>query len=112
MTEYIKRDITDTVIEAINEMPIVVITGMRQTGKSTFLQMQDSLKERRYITFDDFAYLEAAKENPEGIVDADVPVTIDEVQKCPEIFAAIKRSVDKKGGLEDFYCPALLIFRS
>lgn len=96
MTEYIKRDITDTVIEAINEMPIVVITGMRQTGKSTFLQMQDSLKERRYITFDDFAYLEAAKENPEGIVDADVPVTIDEVQKCPEIFAAIKRSVDKK----------------
>lgn len=96
MTRYIKRDIATAVINALKEMPVVVITGMRQTGKSTFLQIQAELKNRRYITFDDFAHLEAAKENPEGIVDTDTPITIDEVQKCPEILTAIKRNVDKK----------------
>ncbi len=96
MTEYIKRDITDIVSEALHEMPVVVITGMRQTGKSTFLQMQPELGNRRYITFDDFEYLEAAKTDPDGLLDSDRPVTIDEAQKCPEILTAIKKRVDRK----------------
>ncbi|MEW6408665.1 MAG: ATP-binding protein [Nitrospirota bacterium] len=96
MTKYIERDIATTVLGALKEMPVVVITGMRQTGKSTFLQMQSELRNRRYITFDDFAHLEAAKENPEGVVDTATPITIDEAQKCPEILTAIKRIVDRK----------------
>ncbi len=96
MTNYIQRDISDVVLEALHEMPVVVITGMRQTGKSTFLQMQHGLGNRRYITFDDFEYLEAAKTDPDGLLDSDRPVTIDEAQKCPEILTAIKKRVDGK----------------
>jgi predicted AAA+ superfamily ATPase len=96
MTRYLNRDIGSIVLEALNDMPVVVITGMRQTGKSTFLQKQEELKDRRYITLDDFAYLEAAKENPEGLVENDAPLTIDEAQRCPEILTAIKKIVDRK----------------
>ncbi len=95
MTEYFKRDITPVIAEALKGMPVVVITGMRQTGKSTFLQRQMEFRNRQYITLDDFAQLEAVKENPEGIVDKDEPVTIDEVQKCPELLTVIKKSVDR-----------------
>ena len=77
-------------------MPVVVITGMRQTGKSTFLQMEPEPGKRNYITFDDFAQLEAAKNDPENFINFDGPITIDEVQKCPEILTTIKRKVDKK----------------
>lgn len=96
MTEYLNRDILSAVIEALGEMPVVVLTGMRQTGKTTFLQTQPEFHGRRYVTFDDFAQLEAAKRDPEGFVDTEELLTIDEVQRCPEILIAIKRAVDRK----------------
>ncbi|MBI5044294.1 MAG: ATP-binding protein [Nitrospirae bacterium] len=95
MTEYYNRDIGSTIIDALDEMPVVVITGMRQTGKSTFLQNQKGLKNRKYFTFDDFAHLAAAKADPDGFVKSGEPITIDEVQKCPDVLTAIKRRVDK-----------------
>lgn len=76
-------------------MPVVVLTGMRQTGKSTFLQQEPGIKRRRYVSFDDFTQLAAAKEDPEGFLATDGPITIDEAQKCPEILGAIKQSVDR-----------------
>jgi predicted AAA+ superfamily ATPase len=96
MTRYFQRDIGKTILEALDEMPVVVITGMRQTGKSTFLQMQTEFKDRLYFTFDDFTHLEAARENPDGFVNTDEPLTIDEAQKFPEILTAIKKNVDRK----------------
>jgi len=96
MTEYFGRAIARTIIDALENMPVVVLTGMRQTGKSTFLQTEPGLKERRYVSLDDFAQLEAAKENPEGFIDSNEPLTIDEVQKCPELLTVIKRAVDKR----------------
>lgn len=96
MTEYVERDITKTIADAIKEMPVVVLTGMRQTGKSTILQKDRAFRHRKYITLDDFEYLEAAKENPENIINTDEYITIDEVQKCPELLTVIKRRVDKK----------------
>lgn len=82
-------------MSALDDMPVVAITGMRQTGKSTFLQQQPELYGRRYITLDDFAHLAAARENPDGFVDTDEPLIIDEAQRCPELFVAIKRAVDR-----------------
>lgn len=96
MTEYFERDIAKTILEALREMPVVVITGMRQTGKTTFLQKQSELKDRRYISFDDFAQLEAAKSDPDGFVRSREPLTIDEAHKCPEILISIKKVVDKE----------------
>jgi predicted AAA+ superfamily ATPase len=96
MTEYYERDIASAVSAALHNMPVTVITGMRQTGKSTFLQNNRRLKNRRYVSLDDFAQLEAAKSDPDGFVRSDEPMTIDEVQKCPELLTSIKRIVDKK----------------
>ena len=94
MTEYYSRDIADAVRTALENMPVVVVTGMRQTGKTTFLRSQPDLKDRVYVSFDDFSQLEAAKGDPDEFVNCGKPITIDEAQKCPEIFAAIKRAVD------------------
>lgn len=96
MTEYYERDIASAVSAALHDMPVTVITGMRQTGKSTFLQNNRRLKNRRYVSLDDFAQFEAAKSDPDGFVRSDEPMTIDEVQKCPELLTSIKRFVDKK----------------
>ncbi|MFA4947388.1 MAG: ATP-binding protein [Candidatus Krumholzibacteriia bacterium] len=95
MTPYYRRDISSAVKDALADMPVVVLTGMRQTGKSTFLQKEPGLRRRRYISLDDFAQLAAAREDPDGFVATDEPVTIDEAQKCPEILGAIKRNVDR-----------------
>ncbi|MFZ0724936.1 MAG: AAA family ATPase, partial [Desulfobacterales bacterium] len=90
MTDYYVRDIAAAVRTSLENMPVVVITGMRQTGKTTFLCSQADLADRRYVNFDDFAELEAAKSDPDGFVSRNQPLTIDEAQKCPEIFPAIK----------------------
>ncbi len=96
MTDYHPRDITDAVSTALENMPVVVVTGMRQTGKTTFLCSQPDLSDRSYVSFDDFAQLESAKSDPDGFIRRDQPLTIDEAHKCPEIFGAIKRAVDKR----------------
>jgi predicted AAA+ superfamily ATPase len=92
---YLPREITNQVVNALEDMPVVALTGMRQTGKSTFLQEQPEFKGRKYITLDDFAQFAAAKENPDKFVDTDEPLIIDEAQRCPELFIAIKRAVDR-----------------
>src|SRR3972149_11171573 len=93
---YNPREIAPVIKEALQDMPVVVITGMRQSGKSTFLKMEAGLKGRKYITLDDFAYLSAVRENPESFIDTNAPLTIDEAQKCPETLTAIKKAVDRK----------------
>ena len=67
--KYINAYLIPVIKEALQDMPVVVITGMRQAGKSTFLKMEAGLKGRRYVTLDDFAYLSAAREDPESFID-------------------------------------------
>ena len=96
MTTYIPRDIASNVLVALKDIPVVVITGMRQTGKTTFLQKHPGLNKRHYVTLDDFSQLEAAKSDPDSFVTSRDPLTIDEAHKCPEILTAIKKVIDKK----------------
>ncbi|OIO02784.1 hypothetical protein COY52_12030 [Candidatus Desantisbacteria bacterium CG_4_10_14_0_8_um_filter_48_22] len=95
MTRYRKREITGVLTDALKNMPVVVLSGMRQTGKSTLLLNQQQLRGRKYLSFDDFGTLDAARRNPEELISGTGPVTIDEAQKNPEIMNAIKREVDK-----------------
>lgn len=92
---YLKRDILTEIQRALRSMPVVALTGMRQTGKSTFLQRQPEFSGRRFVSLDDFAALAAARENPDAFIAGDEPLTIDEAQRCPELFVAIKRAVDR-----------------
>ncbi len=95
-TIFRAREITPALLHALAHMPVVVLTGMRQVGKSTLLQHQPELARRRYMSLDDFAQLEAARCDPEAFLWGDEPVTVDEAQKCPELLPVIKRLVDRQ----------------
>lgn len=75
-------------------MPAVVVTGARQTGKSTLAEHL-VLGERRYRSLDDLDVLDAARRDPEVLVGGTGPVTLDEVQRAPDLLHAVKRAVDR-----------------
>lgn len=80
--------------QALCVMPVVVLSGPRQSGKSTLLQHDDVVKSWRYVTLDDPTVLAALKRDPEGALGAG-PVVVDEAQRAPELFLVIKRMVDR-----------------
>jgi predicted AAA+ superfamily ATPase len=96
MTPYRPRELARLVAGALDALPVVVVTGLRQAGKTTFLRRDPLLAGRRYLTLDDFATLEAAQRDPQALVGGDDPITIDEVQRCPDLLLAVKREVDRR----------------
>jgi uncharacterized protein len=80
--------------ERLRVMPAVVVTGARQTGKSTLVE-ELVPGERRYMSLDDIDVLDAARRDPEALVGGTAPVTIDEVQREPSLLAAVKRAIDR-----------------
>lgn len=76
--------------------PVVLLTGARQTGKTTLVE--EIAKERGYFfcTLDDISFLRAAKEDPQGFIgNLPKPVILDEIQRAPELFLPIKQWVDR-----------------
>ena len=95
MTGYLPREIAPRLERALRQLPVVVLSGLRQSGKSTLLANEPALaRGHDYRTLDDFATLAAARANPESLLER--PVILDEVQRCPELLVAIKRSVDEQ----------------
>jgi hypothetical protein len=62
---YKKRIISDKIKSAVKNFPVVVITGARQTGKSTFLINEFS--HFKYISFDDYSILAQARIDPASL---------------------------------------------
>ena len=97
------RHITPLVQDALSDTPVVVINGARQTGKSTLVQslvdrpvLQPGTPRRQYLTLDNAVVLNAATSDPEGFINGlSGPVTLDEVQRAPALFLAIKAAVDR-----------------
>lgn len=91
----LKRNVEQQLEKALARSPVVLLNGARQVGKTTLAL--ELLKEKKYtyITFDDEMVYLAAKSDPVAfIANIEKPVIIDEVQRIPEIFLAIKRDVD------------------
>ena len=76
-------------------MPVTVLTGARQTGKSTLARMNPIGADRSYFTLDDYGVLEQAQREPDALVARAVQITLDEVQRVPHLLLAIKRLVDE-----------------
>ena len=94
LMEYIHRAIEDIVKESANNFKAVLVTGARQTGKSTLLKhLYPEIKE---ISFDDPFAEEQAKNNPDMFMMLnEPPVFLDEIQYVPSLFRYIKMSCDK-----------------
>jgi predicted AAA+ superfamily ATPase len=91
--------------------PVLLVTGPRQVGKTTLLQMcaqppggDTSAATRRYVTLDDLEARELARRDPALFLQTWAPpVLIDEVQYAPQLFPAIKLHVDRHRRNGDFW---------
>ena len=94
----VKRNLTKRLIEALADTPAVLLHGARQTGKSTLVQdLSQGTRSASYISFDDVTAMGVAKRDPLGFLQAyDGPLILDEVQRVPEMFVAIKTLVDSE----------------
>lgn len=100
-------------LEALVDSPAVLVHGPRQCGKTTLVQTVCTARgadraaplasaptlslDYEYLSFDDAALSEAADADPNGFI-ADLPqrVVLDEVQRVPGVFTAIKLAIDRQ----------------
>ena len=83
--------------EALADSPVVLIHGPRQCGKTTLAQAVGTRMGYSYTSFDDVAARGAALADPAGFVaDLAQRVILDEVQRVPTLFSALKMAVDRK----------------
>ncbi len=92
---YKPRWIVDKIRVAAEFSPVIILSGPRQTGKSTILQNEPPFKNWHYITFDDLDYLALAQKRPNELLAISHNMVIDEVQKAPAFLHSVKKAVDQ-----------------
>lgn len=84
------------ILKALNSFPAIVVTGPRQSGKTTLLKNLFS-KTHRFVTLEDPDVRIRAREDPLNFLDQyKPPVIIDEIQYVPELLSYIKTRIDQK----------------
>lgn len=88
------RSIATALMVALTDTPVVCLLGPRQSGKTTLVQ--SVVPARSYISLDNQNYFRTALTDPVGFINS-LPefVTLDEVQRVPDLLPAIKLSVDR-----------------
>lgn len=97
--DYRPRWEEDRLRKLLPQMPVVVLSGARQVGKTTLLRhieatLRDSLS-CRYITLDDLSLAQQARDDPRSLWEGYDLVIIDEVQRDPALLPAVKMAVDE-----------------
>ncbi len=90
---YLPRLLETTLRARLEAFPVVVVTGARQTGKSTLARELEG-DRRAYLTLDDYGVLDQARREPDALLARAPRLTLDEIQRAPELLLAIKRAVD------------------
>jgi predicted AAA+ superfamily ATPase len=94
--DFVPRRAEALVSEALSDTRVVIINGARQVGKSTLAERVLHKAPRRQARFlDDPQTRLAAESDPVGFLDFDGLMLIDEVQRVPDLWLAIKNSVDR-----------------
>lgn len=81
---------------ALKSVPVVVVTGARQTGKSTLVTTAPATADRPYLTLDDLTIRDQAIRDPESLLARSRKVVLDEVQRAPDLLIAVKKAVDEE----------------
>jgi len=88
-----QRSVDNILKEALQISPVVLLSGARQVGKSTLCLSIN----QEYRVFDDLSQRESALTDPKGYIESlPKPITLDEIQKVPEVLEGVKMSVDKQ----------------
>lgn len=91
------RHILPLLLKRLKLWPVVGVLGARQVGKSTLLRDHVvPLLKADYRTLDRKELRESASRRPDSFLESEKPLIIDEVQKVPDLFDAIKARVDEK----------------
>jgi len=89
------RALARTILKALKSFPAIVVTGPRQSGKTTLLKMLFS-KTHRFVTLEDPDIRIRAREDPLRFLEQyRPPVIIDEIQYVPELLSYIKTRIDQ-----------------
>ncbi len=93
----IRRNLTSILQDALSDRPVVLLAGARQSGKSTLAQSLLDGHAASYLTLDDATVLAAIDRDPQGFLAGlgKGPVVLDEVQRAPGLFPALKLAVDR-----------------
>lgn len=93
--KYIQRSIEEVVKKTEKTFKCILVTGARQTGKSTMLTKL--FPDKKYVSFDDPFIEEQARENPNTFLMLNQPPVIyDEVQRVTDLFRYIKIKCDEE----------------
>jgi len=96
MDDSLKPRLVAGVLQAhLGVMPAVVVTGARQTGKSTLVR-ELLPGTRRYFSLDDLDTRDLALRDPEALVGHRDPVILDEIQREPRLLHAVKQAIDER----------------
>ena len=91
----IKRTLEHKIKEALKRFPVVLITGPRQSGKTTLVE--SIFPHKPYYSFENHDSREIANADPRGLLEK-LPdgAVFDEIQHCPKLLSYIQGVVDKK----------------
>ena len=107
-----ERTIKNTILQASETFPVVLLTGPRQVGKSTLLESLAG-PDRKRVSLDNPTVRALAQKDPELFLQRySPPVLIDEVQYAPELFPFIKILVDSRKQSGDFWLTGSQMFRT
>jgi len=90
----VKRHAESMVAEALSDTRVVLVNGARQSGKSTLVAGIAKSHNAQWRSLDRAATRAAALADPTTFVSAEETLVIDEVQRVPELFLAMKETVD------------------
>ncbi len=91
---YIPREAEARLQHFASGYPVVVVTGPRQSGKSTLVR--HAFPEHRYVSLEDLDQREFAESDPRGFLNQFTEGAIlDEVQRCPALFSYLQTRVDE-----------------
>ncbi|MDR0645764.1 MAG: ATP-binding protein [Elusimicrobiota bacterium] len=95
MDFYKERTLSERFLKASKNFKVILLTGMRQVGKTTFLERIKE-KNRESVSLDDVNELMTAKEDSSIFFqNHEPPIFIDEIQYAPSLFSKIKILADK-----------------
>lgn len=93
---YVKRTIEEVIAKASDFFPVVLLTGPRQTGKTTVLR-NCGIGHRTYVTLDTLDNRDLARGDPALFLQRfPPPLLIDEIQYAPELLPYIKALADER----------------